>query len=58
MPSQYGRCGKVLLLQRQHTVTDDHLATVEGRLSEEKPGNLDRNAVLRCQYASHSGIQN
>jgi len=29
MPSQYGGCGKVLLLQRQHTVTDDHLATAE-----------------------------
>jgi hypothetical protein len=29
MPSQYGWCGKVLLCQRQHRVTDEHLATAE-----------------------------
>lgn len=35
MTSQYGGCGKVLLGQRQHTVTDEHLQTAEWGWVEE-----------------------
>jgi hypothetical protein len=45
MPSQYGGCGKMLLCQRQHTVTDEHLATAEWGSTDEKPDNFKRNTV-------------